>query len=137
VDARNSCGVDGTPHIDHWTVAWSEYGSNPLGTPRGSAADESRAASQAGDYGERADATSFACGDQFPLRYAVDAAIAALRVWVRAGRPAPSAPPMNTVTGPNGRIQLARDASAAVRSAKEHARRHDCPAERPGQGTQL
>jgi hypothetical protein len=106
--------VAGTPHIDHWTVAWSEYGSNPLGTPRGSAADESRAASQAGDYGERADATSLACGDQFPLRYAVDAAIAALNTWIRTGRPGPSAPPMKTVTGPNGRIQLARDAYGNV-----------------------
>jgi hypothetical protein len=102
--------VGGTSHIDYWTIRWSTHGSNiALDTPKGSAEDEALAEDEAGNYGERVDPTAVGCLNQGPRRYANQAAIAALNTWVRTGKPAPSAPPIETVDGPTGQTEWARD----------------------------
>jgi hypothetical protein len=92
---------------------WEAHGSNfALDTPKGSAANEAQDVNDAGNYGERIDASSLACvigGNQFPRNYANQGAIAALERWVRTGTPAPSAPAIQTTTLPNGQVELALD----------------------------
>jgi hypothetical protein len=91
--------LPGAPHEDAWQSkyeeAWTNY--NNLGqAPSLSGNREMQA--DAGNYGQEAlspsgeTATCLPNGDSYPHRYANDAAIEALRVWITRGTPAPTFP---------------------------------------------
>ena len=82
--------VAGTSHGDRWEYAYTVSPGTEFDGTSGAAV---------GDYGQ-ADPMPTACapaGNQFPRRYALDAALVALDRWVTKGRPAPVAPPLEFV----------------------------------------
>ncbi|MFP5304386.1 MAG: alpha/beta hydrolase domain-containing protein, partial [Gammaproteobacteria bacterium] len=104
--------VAGAAHQDFWIGVHQVQGQGPRATlglaQQPGAADEALHA-QAGNYGEQYDPGQFVCiveGTQFPLRYAVMAAIHHLDRWVRDG----TAPPQGPRYAFDGSGALARDA---------------------------
>jgi hypothetical protein len=116
--------VPGASHIDRWSLQYVvAILSNNLGIPPGRSSDDFH--QYAGRYGEEglvAGATSAVCapdGNEYPRRYAVDAAIEALARWVDAGVPAPTVPSVSfTPLASGGSFTLAtafnRDAHGNV-----------------------
>ncbi|MEQ1438846.1 alpha/beta hydrolase domain-containing protein [Fontimonas sp. SYSU GA230001] len=89
--------IAGAAHQDFWIGVHQVQGQGPRavgGVQRPASADEDLHV-QAGNYGEQVDPGQFVCiveGTQFPLRYAVMAAIHYLDRWVRDGTPPPQGP---------------------------------------------
>jgi hypothetical protein len=95
--------VPGASHVDRFEFALvtATMGHNLLGLEPTQSYDQTLA--QAGNYGQEQNAaiSSAACapsGNEFPRRYAVDAALAALQRWVSTGRPARVASPFTFAT---------------------------------------
>lgn len=103
--------VAGAAHQDFWIGYHQVIGASTRATvsaPQQPASADDELHVVAGNYGEQIHPLSFACvvaGTQFPLRYAVSAAIHHLNRWVRGGAPPPVAPRYQFAGG-----MLARDA---------------------------
>ena len=90
--------IAGAAHQDFWIGYHQVVGAGlraEADIPRMPASADDDLHVIAGNYGEQIHPLSFACvvaGTQFPLRYAVSAAIHHLDRWVKGGAPPPAAP---------------------------------------------
>ncbi|MBH0780429.1 alpha/beta hydrolase domain-containing protein [Nocardia bovistercoris] len=95
--------VAGAAHTDHWFIAevtnWAAH--SLLGAPAHGRAEQEVAEVGNGDYGTQGPGASLTCAgnNQFPRRYVVDAAIAAVQTWASTGVPAPQPPPLRFTGG--------------------------------------
>ncbi|QHS09326.1 alpha/beta hydrolase domain-containing protein [Sinimarinibacterium sp. NLF-5-8] len=104
--------IAGAAHQDYWVGAHQIQAQSlrALAGIRQPADADEQLDQRVGAYGERLDVGQFACvieGAQFPMRYAVMAAIDALDRWLRSGQPPNNGP--RFAFNENG--QLARDAN--------------------------
>jgi hypothetical protein len=105
--------IAGAAHQDFWIGVHQVQGQalRAVGSLKFPATADAALHTQAGNYGERFDPGQFVCvveGTQFPLRYAVMAAIHHLDRWLRTGVAAPQGPRFQFDA--NG--SLARDADS-------------------------
>ncbi len=85
--------IAGAPHVDRWANSFSDStGTRGNATPV--TAPEIPSVDNLGNYGQEGPTGAVPCigGSEFPRRYAVDAALAALQVWVHSGIEPPRAP---------------------------------------------
>ncbi|MDP3859151.1 MAG: alpha/beta hydrolase domain-containing protein [Stagnimonas sp.] len=90
--------IAGAAHQNAWVGLHQVLGQGPraaASAPVRAASADSDLHGLAGQYGEQNDPAQYACivaGAQFPMRYAVAAAIHHLDRWLRSGEPAPEGP---------------------------------------------
>lgn len=90
--------IAGAAHQDFWIGVHQVQGQGPraaLSAPQQPGEADAALHATAGNYGEQYDPGQLVCiveGTQFPLRYAVMAAIHYLDRWVRSGTPPPQGP---------------------------------------------
>lgn len=104
--------IAGAAHQDFWIGVHSVEGQGPraaASAPQSAASADDALHAKAGNYGEQYDPGQLVCiveGTQFPLRYAVMAALHHLDIWVKTGR----LPPVGPRYEFNADGSLARDA---------------------------
>lgn len=90
--------IAGAAHQDYWIGVHSINGQGPraaASAPKQPASADAELHRDAGNYGEQYAPGQFVCvveGTQFPLRYAVSAAIHYLDRWIKTGVPPPQGP---------------------------------------------
>ena len=90
--------IAGAAHQNYWVglhQVLGQSGRATLSTPKQAASADEALHQITANYGEQVNPGSLVCivaGTQFPMRYAVNAAITALDRWVRTGTPPPTAP---------------------------------------------
>jgi len=90
--------IAGAAHQNYWVglhQVLGQSGRATLSAPKQAASADETLHQTTANYGEQVNPGSLVCivaGTQFPMRYAVNAAITALDRWVKAGVPPPTAP---------------------------------------------
>lgn len=109
--------IAGAPHADRWAGDHARPPSSATPKPKLARQEEEARRDEVDDMSLEPDAGATTClptagtGDVFPRRYTLNAALIALRHWVKTGDPAPAAPRVKRVgpTPTDASKKLARD----------------------------